>query len=290
MTTILPRPFTWVAAPPTPFGSGRCSLPCSGEIFIWRLDLPSLPLEPLLQLLTDAERRGEKEGRRYRTDFAFWLKARAALRGILSAFTGQPGSQIAIAAGGGQKPALTNNPHGLHFSVSRSKDYALIVLGRAPLGIDIEAVRPGFSWHTIATHWFHPREQARLAATPEGQRIETFFQIWTQKEAFFKGLGIGLDRESMTSCFVAPDGRLIRDCQGPPLQAWRLQALSAPSGYKAALASIGRPHIVVQRMVALERGELRQPPGERPHAIMKQDDLETCTRSGAPQQEVVHGL
>lgn len=246
MTTALFRPLARSTnAVSCPCGSERCPFPRQEEILLWRLDLPRLPVAPMLQFLTDAERTGEEEGRKYRRDFEFWLKSRAALRCILSACTGQPAPQIAITTGGGKKPELTDNQHGLHFNAARSKDYALIGLGRAPLGVDIEAVRPGFSWHTIATHWFHPREQALLAATPELRRIESFFQIWTHKEAYFKGVGTGLNRQAMTSRFTAPEGCSIWGLKGPPSQPWYLKVLDAPSGYKASLASMGEPRIVI---------------------------------------------
>ena len=61
---------------------------------------------------------------------------------------------------------------------------------RRPPVVDIEAVRPEFSWSTIAMHWFHP-PKALLARAPESQRAELFFQIWTHKEAYFKGVAWG---------------------------------------------------------------------------------------------------
>jgi 4'-phosphopantetheinyl transferase len=190
---------------------------------------------------------GADDRRRHRSDFEPWLKSRAALRRILAAVTGQPAPRIAIATGEGGKPELADNPDGLHFNASRSKDYALIALARAPVGVDIEAVRPEFSWHTIAMHWFHPREQALLARAPETRRADLFFQIWTHKEAYFKGVGLGLDRGAMTACFTGPDCRSLRGPKGSPASQWRLKALATPPSYKASLASAGARPFVVDR-------------------------------------------
>ncbi len=219
-----------------PHASRRLGLPCGNEIFLWCLDLPSLPLVPMLQALNLNERRGEEQGRRYRRDFEHWLKARAALRCILGACTGLPPACVVIREGGGTKPELPENPDGLYFNAARSRNYALVGIGRVPLGIDIEAIRPDFSWDTVAIHWFHPRERMLLAATPEARRVETFFQIWTKKEAFFKALGMGLDREAMASCFIRTNGRSISGFQSFG-QRWWVKALAAPRGYKAALSS-----------------------------------------------------
>ncbi len=251
MTVVLRHPITrGASALLDEVVAQRPSLPRQGEVFLWLLDLPSLPLESMLKFATEAER-GADDRRRYRTDFEPWLKSRAALRRVLSAFTGQPARQIAITTGNAGKPELADNPDSLHFNASRSKDCALIALARGPVGVDIEAVRPEFGWRTIAMHWFHPREQALLASAPEARRAEIFFQIWTHKEAYFKGVGTGLDREAMTSCFTAPESRSIRGLNVPQSRGWRIRPLAAPSGYKASLASADWPQLAVDRTASL---------------------------------------
>jgi len=89
MTIVLPHSIARAAGAAPAEAFADCpTLPRNGEIFLWLLDLPSLPLTPMLQFVTDAER-GADERRLYRSDFEPWLKSRAALRCILSAFTGQ---------------------------------------------------------------------------------------------------------------------------------------------------------------------------------------------------------
>lgn len=242
MTLVFPRPTAGSAiADPD-----DAALPRDREIFVWLLDLPNLPLTPMLEFATDAER-GADVRRRYRADFEPWLKSRAALRRILSAVTGQPARRLAIATGQDGKPELADNPDGLHFNASRSGDYALIALARAPVGVDIEAVRPEFSWRTVAMHWLHPRERALLDRAPETGRPDLFFQIWTHKEAYFKGVGLGLDREAMIACFTGPAYRSLRGPKGSQASQWRLKPLDAPRGYKASLASAASAPIVVDR-------------------------------------------
>lgn len=247
MTLVYPQSVTRVAtADPDVAFAVDAALPREREIFVWLLDLPSMQLTRMVEFATAAERDSD-DRRRYRTDFEPWLKSRAALRRILADVTGQPARRIAIATGEDGKPELADNPDGLHFNASRSKDYALIALARAPVGVDIEAVRPEFSWPTIAMHWFHPREQALLARAPETNRADLFFQIWTHKEAYFKGVGVGLDRGAMAACFTGPDCQSLRGPKGSQASQWRLEALAAPPGYKASLASASARPIVVDR-------------------------------------------
>jgi 4'-phosphopantetheinyl transferase len=244
MTIVLHRPTPGASTVPGTGVGERPCLPREGEIFLWLLDLPTLPLTPMLPFVTDAER-GAHDRRTYRSDFDPWLKSRAALRCILSSVTGQAATRIAITTGDGGKPELAENPHGLHFNASRSKDYALIALSRAPLEVDIEAVRPEFNWRTIAMHWLHAREQTLLASAPEARRAEIFFQTWTHKEAYFKGVGTGLDREAMMACFTGPNSRSISGLRASRAGQWRLKALRVPPGYKASLASMGFAPTVV---------------------------------------------
>ncbi len=220
-------------------------LPRFHEIRLCCLNLPSLPLEPMLPFLTVEERRGDEQGRRYRKDFEYWLKARAGLRYILASCTGLPPRGVPLLVGLGKKPELAENSSGLHFNVARSRNYALIAVGRVPLGVDIQAIRPDFSWETIATYWFHPRERMLLATTPEAHRVDIFFQIWTKKEAFFKGIGMGLDREAMTACFTTAHGRSIRGFHPSLAQHWWVKALAAPPGYKASLSCLEGAHCII---------------------------------------------
>jgi phosphopantetheinyl transferase len=228
-------------------------LPCAGEIFLWCLDLRRLDLVPLLPFLSVAECRVASMGKRFGTDLEERLKARGALRGILSACTGQPALSFAIACRRGREGNLAHNPLGLQFSVSRSCEHALIGIGRAPLSIDIEAVRPDCAWQMIAAHWFHPSEQAHIAAAPAAEQRDVFFQIWAHKEAFIKGAGIGLDRDAIMSCATMPEGRITGGGSWPAGSSWHLQSLKAPPGYKASLATSGKTPCIIDRTASFAR-------------------------------------
>jgi 4'-phosphopantetheinyl transferase len=84
---------------------------------------------------------------------------------------------------------------GLFFNVSHSGDYAVMVSGTVPVGIDIEhAGNPrGGNLAALAKAFFHSDELCYFDESPGPRR---FYEIWTQKEAFAKmkgdGLGIGL--------------------------------------------------------------------------------------------------
>lgn len=242
-----------VRSDPMATASSEEPLPCAGEIFLWCLDLRRLELTPLLPFLSVAECRVASMGKRFGTNLEERLKSRGALRGILSACTGRPALSFAFACRRGQEPDLTHDPLGLQFSVSRSREHALIGIGRAPLGVDIEAVRPDCAWQMIAAHWFHPRERAHIAAAPAAEQRDLFFQIWAHKEAFIKGVGTGPGRDAIMSCATMPAGRITGDGTWPAGSSWHLQSLKAPSGYKASLATSGKTPCIIDRTASFAR-------------------------------------
>lgn len=176
-----------------------------------------------------------------------WLRCRAALRTILAWHSGHEIWEVAIHEGKDTKPTLNGNPAGLHFNISHSDDYAVVALGGAPLGVDIEAVDETFCWQAIARDGLiHPRERQMLTAVPAADQAAALFQIWTLKEAYLKGLGTG-SLDDMASLCVSPDGCLL----GEPPRQWRVMPLHAPTGYRAALASASHSPIVIDRTHSL---------------------------------------
>lgn len=85
------------------------------------------------------------------------------------------------------KPYLAHYP-GVHFNLSHSGSWGACALSEAPVGVDVELVRP--LRQNVAGRFFTPTEQAFLARQSEPERA--FFRLWTRKESFIKALGKGL--------------------------------------------------------------------------------------------------
>lgn len=92
----------------------------------------------------------------------------------------------------GGKPALTDLP--LYFNLSHSGPFALLGVSDAPLGVDVERVKPrraGLPRYALSDRefdWF----------TQRGSRWEDFYTLWTLKESRVKYTGQGLDRAPRT--------------------------------------------------------------------------------------------
>ncbi len=76
------------------------------------------------------------------------------------------------------------NAEDLHFSISHSGEYAMVVLSDKEIGCDIQQIKNINL--SIADRFFTAEERKYVKCT------EDFFRIWTLKESFIKAIGKGL--------------------------------------------------------------------------------------------------
>jgi 4'-phosphopantetheinyl transferase len=198
--------------------------------------LSEIALGPALALLSKAElaRIQRITSSDYRLQV---IKARALLRLMLARYTGRSPRSFEFDEEGGARPQLRDNPWGWHFSVSHSEDRIAVALSRAPIGIDIERIAAGQDWRAIASICFHPSEQKLLQVGDGSTARETFFEIWTRKEAYLKAIGTGLDTDPNSFSIAAPDGAVSADGSNLLPRTWYTRIVDAHAGYKCALAS-----------------------------------------------------
>jgi len=208
----------------------------SDEVHVWfhETDIAPAALEELSATLTAAEL---VRVRRYRfeEDRRRSIVARASLRLHLSRYSGEPAAGILIVGEAGEKPQAPGT--GIQFNVSHAGDLvSLAFSAAAPVGVDIERVRPVRDAAGIAARFFSAAEQRVMASAVEAEG--TFFQIWTAKEAVVKGTGQGL--ASDLGAFTAPrsaDGLRPVETTLDLYSGWCVTAIEPPRpGYRAALA------------------------------------------------------
>lgn len=86
------------------------------------------------------------------------------------------------------KPVSEN---GAQFNLSHSGQYAAMALGKAEVGVDLEAVRP-VETLKMGKIVFCQSELELLQGASD--RIGVFFDLWTKKEALLKCMGKGFHR------------------------------------------------------------------------------------------------
>ncbi|MEU6486817.1 4'-phosphopantetheinyl transferase superfamily protein [Streptomyces sp. NPDC046887] len=167
-----------------------------------------------------------------------YVCAHVALRRLLGAYLGMPPRRVTVE----RAPcAHCREPHGrpvlpggaLHFSLSHCTGISLLAFATAPVGVDVEeVVAPAAIAETAEV--LHPTEAAELALLPAAERPLAFTRVWTRKEAYLKGLGVGLSDDPSTDYVGAGP-----EPAQPP--GWFLSDVLVPEGHWAALAIRGAP-------------------------------------------------
>jgi len=167
-----------------------------------------------------------------------YVLAHAHLRQTLARLTGGTPEAFRFQFGDHGKPYLDKGPS---FSLSHSGDRFLIGVSTAGrVGVDIEEQRPVREMLALARKKFSPEEVDVLLAAPTSDRSETFFRIWTLKEAYLKGVGTGLATR-LDSFAVYPgsgDANALRRIDDPTegVEEWLVRYWSVAPGALAAVA------------------------------------------------------
>ncbi|THA28015.1 4'-phosphopantetheinyl transferase superfamily protein [Streptomyces sp. A1277] len=167
------------------------------------------------------------------TDRATYLCAHVGLRRVLGNHLGVAPRTVSVA----RSPCPgCGGPHGrpvlpgghLHFSLSHCEGLSLIAVAATPVGVDVEPV-PNPRTLVEAADVLHPAESAELAALSPAIRPAAFARLWTRKEAYLKGLGIGLGADPSTEYVGAGEAPAAPS-------GWLLADIAVPHGHRAAVA------------------------------------------------------
>jgi len=173
----------------------------AGNVRIWTIDLGNAGWDACGPYLSTDERQrlARYRGALFQSRFR---RCRGALRAILACHIGQSPSSLAFQYGEYGKPALLDVP-GLHFNLSHSGDRALLAMSAQPIGIDIERIdQEKIDLRGLIDMVCHPSEHRMLAKCTTSEKLNLFYQLWTQKEAYCKMLGQGLHRSLSALHFV----------------------------------------------------------------------------------------
>lgn len=174
-----------------------------------------------------------------------YISGRGIMRDILGRYLQQAPASITFTYEVHGKPEIAAAPIPLRFNLSHSGELGLlgVALGRQ-VGVDIEFMRPMEDLHSIAEAYFSPREIEDLRALPEGQQARGFFNAWTRKEAYLKGIGKGL-AQALNAFDVSlkpgEPAQFIAMRENPAeKERWCLQDIPVGPAYAAALIAEGQ--------------------------------------------------
>ena len=172
---------------------------------------------------------------------AEFVTARALLRVILGHCLGLEPRRVVLKKTATGKPYVPDwcNPQRLRFNVSHSHGEILIAVARGfEVGVDLEPVRPLANMDEVAAEFMTP-DEAFLYDISGEKKPETYFRVWTRKEALLKATGLGLQlplrlTESLSRrvTIVRPDS-LARPSPGE----YSLRSFTTETGALAAVSS-----------------------------------------------------
>lgn len=187
-----------------------------------------------------------------------FIMCRSQLKHLLAGDLGlEPGGVVLRYERWGKPQLAQSSKPALHFNVSHSGEWALIVLAQAPVGVDLELVNQRTQYRAIASQILSQREQLMWQKLPLPQQETSTLRLWVCKEALLKAMGLGIaeglkqvslplplpdDGEQFSPDYI--DGALqmhLEDdgtCQQNhwiDSRAWRLQLLDVLPGFEAAV-------------------------------------------------------
>lgn len=128
----------------------------------------------------------------------------------------------------------------LKFNLSHTKELLLIGISfDTEIGIDIEKIRELKVYQDIVRRFFSDNEIKAFFLQTEDKYQESFFTIWTRKEAFIKAVGRGLNIPlndfdvSVTEKAELLDVRL----EDQKKESWKLYNIPTKKNHKASLVT-----------------------------------------------------
>jgi len=217
------------------------------EVHLWRAGLSvSAALMKVLEQTLSAEEQARAGRFAFESHRRNFIVAHGILRTVLGAYLGAEPRALEFSCGPQGKPFLRSGPFDcrLHFNMSHSGDLAVYAVTRGRhVGVDIEHVRQDPTLASVAQQWFSPAEAAAICSLSGTRQTETFYHLWTLKEAYLKGTGRGL-HSALSDFEIRPraahkagGGEARLHPTGAP--RWSLRSLGLAPDFAGALAVEG---------------------------------------------------
>ncbi|HVW44255.1 MAG TPA: 4'-phosphopantetheinyl transferase superfamily protein [Amycolatopsis sp.] len=206
------------------------------ECAVWWAE--PLPNEPRFLALLDPLEQGRHGAYRKEIDQRRFLTGRVLAKTVLAGRRGVAPEAVTFDATCDDcgKPHGKPRLAGVEFSISHSGDRIGLAVSTVPVGLDVETDTRRAD-DSLIGYALNETEQQALAGLPADERISTFFQYWSRKEALMKATGRGL-KIALRS--ITLSGAELVDCTDDALDpaTTRLADLDPGPGYRGAVAAL----------------------------------------------------
>jgi len=216
----------------------------SGQVHVWRFCLnPPAPALQQLEKTLSADEVSQAQRYHFDRDRRRFIVRWATLREILGHYLGLMPEQLRFIFGKCGKPTVAPDlsQRKIYFNLAHSDEIALLaVSAKCEVGIDVERIREDIALMDLAQRHFSPAEVSALDRLPPDEQRTAFFRLWTLKEAYLKGIGLGLssglDNFSVSFNSEDPQIWLKRGGELRPAGNWTLRHLELGRPFCGALA------------------------------------------------------
>jgi 4'-phosphopantetheinyl transferase len=201
--------------------------------------------------LLDREKARRLERFRRDEDFQRGLLGDLLIRSMISRHTGLDGQTLVFGAGPLGKPCLVEHPN-VEFNMSHSGAWVVCALDRAPVGVDVEQIKP--IEPDLSRRFFSADEDRRLRNIDAASRLEQFFMLWTLKESYAKmtGLGLALPLQEFSMVRSSTGGFGVRTADGR-LEDVHLAASDRLPGHALAACGHSKPPIEALEIISMDQ-------------------------------------
>ena len=200
---------------------------------IWRipLSLSNQSFETIKGFLSDEER---AQAHRYvqKADRKRYILGRGCLRKLLQLYLNKDNGSLKFGKNRYNKPFLLGTDK-FHFNTSHGGDWVVIALSGIEVGIDIERIDSQFAFDELLPSFFSDSEIAFIRQS--NKPIESFYTIWTRKEALLKGIGLGIT-DHLNEYTLLSGGQEMLLPSLSPNREWQVRSFSMASEYRLSLA------------------------------------------------------
>lgn len=211
------------------------------EVHVWLISWSKLLIDEkkICEFLNSLEIYKMKQFHFY-SDQMRYAAGRAVLNELLPRYIDSSNKKLNIKRNKYGKPYLfvDGKQSDIKFNISHSGEkIGLIFSWNREVGIDIEEQKEIPDYYEIISQSFHSKEEELFLKSEKKQEYEKFFNYWTLKEAYVKGLGYGLSKD-LNSFYIKKKNDVnycVYDLTEESEQ-WSLNLLKFSENYSGAIA------------------------------------------------------
>lgn len=172
---------------------------------------------------------------RHQKDHDLFVIGRSFTKVLLAYYTESTPDKVAILPDSFGKPTCELN---VYFNISHSDNQLLLGFSNSEIGVDIEKKDAKTDIEKIGERHFSATEFQKMMSFSGDERTESFFDIWTKKEALIKGIGKGLSIPLQDFNVTHPTGKVLWKFPAEKEHGnWYVQNIEAKKGFKSAFAT-----------------------------------------------------